>query len=113
MVHYEVDLHDLEIERVPSLLDRRVVVETRRRKSRRIRGDVCELCILHERVPLHEVLAERLDQDVVGAERRESLGQRRRQWGRLVVLGWWKNEFPRDPVGARGGEAGQTEVRVS
>ena len=50
------------------------MVETFRRKFRRIRGDVGELRILHEREPLHEVLAERLDQDVVGAERRESLG---------------------------------------
>ena len=112
MVVRQYTLHKLEIERVPSLLDRRVVVETRRRESRRIRGDVRQLSSLYEVIPLHEVLAERLDQDVVGAERRESLGQRRRQWGRLVVLGWWKNEFPRDPVGARGGEAGQTEVRV-
>ena len=89
------------------------MIHARRSESRRIRGDVGELRILYERVPLHEVLAERFDQDVVGAQRAESLGQRRRQWVRLVVLGWWKNEFPRDPVGARGGEAGQTEVRVS
>ena len=62
------------------------MIHARRRESRRIHGDVCELGIFDERVPLHEVLAERLDQDVVGAERRESLGQRRRQWVRLVVL---------------------------
>ena len=86
MVKYEVDLHKLKIERVPRLLDGRVVIHAGRRESRRIRDDVRELRILHERVPLHEVLAERLDQDVVGAERRESLGQRRRQWVRLVVL---------------------------
>ena len=79
-------LHKLEIERVPRLLDRRVVVETCRRKFRRRCGDVGELRILDERVPLQEVLAERLDQDIVGAERRESLGQRRRQHNGLVVL---------------------------
>ena len=67
MVHYEVDLHELEIERIPSLLDRRVVVETRRRESRRIRGDVRQLSSLYEVIPLHEVLAEHFDQDVVGA----------------------------------------------
>ena len=89
------------------------MIHARRRESRRVRGDVRQLSSLYEVVPLHEVLAERSDQDLVGAQRAESLGQRRRQWVRLVVLGWWKNEFPRDPVGARGGEAGQTEVRVS
>ena len=89
------------------------MVETRRRESRRIRGDVRQLSSLYEVVPLHEVLAERLDQDLVGAERRESLGQRRRQQDGLVVLSRRKLESPRDPVGARGGEAGQTEVRVS
>ena len=73
MVHYEVDLHELEIERVPSLLDRRVVVETRRRESRRIRGDVRQLSSLYEVIPLHEVVSERLDQYLIGAERRESL----------------------------------------
>ena len=49
------------------------MVETRRRKFRRRRRDVGELCILHERVPLHEVLSEGFDQDVVGAELAESL----------------------------------------
>ena len=49
------------------------MIHARRRESRRIGGDVCELRILHERVPLHEVLSERFDQDVVGAELAESL----------------------------------------
>ena len=60
-------LHKLEIERVPRLLDCRVVIHARCRESRRIRGDVCELSSLYEVVPLHEVLAEHFDQDVVGA----------------------------------------------
>ena len=86
MVRWRYILHKLEIERVPRLLDGRVVVETRRRKFRRRRRDVGELRILDERVPLHEVASERLDQDVVGPQRAESLGQRRRQQDGLVIL---------------------------
>ena len=77
-VRWEVNLHELEIERIPSLLDRRVVIHSGRSESRRIRGDVRQLSSLYEAVLLHEVGSEHLDQDLVGAERRESLGQRRR-----------------------------------
>ena len=112
MVRWRYILHKLEIERVPRLLDGRVVVETRRRKFRRRRRDVGELRILDERVPLHEVASERLDQDVVGPQRAESLGQRRRQQDGLVVPGRRKHQSPLYAVSTGRREAGQYKVRV-
>ena len=72
-----------------------------------LQGDVRQI----ERTT-NEVLAERLDQDVVGAQRAESLGQRRRQQDGLVVPGGRNPEFPLYAVGAGRGDAGQYEIRV-